>query len=102
MSYDILLSQFGLCKRLLLIKIQCYMTSCSSVSSDIKAPADLDPVLYDILLIHFSGIMSPTDHDLVYITSCGYGSSGVSTPAQQVAVLCNIMLIRFCQYNISC
>ena len=65
MSYDIMLSQFGLCKRLLLIRIKCYMTSCSSVFSDITVPADLDPVLYEILLIRFSGIMSPTDHDLV-------------------------------------
>ena len=62
-SYDIMLSQFGLC--LLLIRIQCYITSCSSVFSDIKASADLDLVLYDILLIRFSGIMSPTDPDLM-------------------------------------
>ena len=62
------------------------MTSCSSVSSGIKAPADLDPVLYDILCIRFSVIMSPADHDLVLynimkiwffwcINSCSAGCS---------------------------
>ena len=44
------------------------MASFGCVSSEIKAPADQDPVLYDILWIHFlfnenvsSGIKVPVD-----------------------------------------
>ena len=65
-----------------------------------KFSADKESVLYNIMMIWFSGKLISADQDLVFITSCRSGSSDLKSAADQDPVLYGIMLFQLFLYNI--
>ena len=66
----------------------------------VKFSADKDSVLYNIMMVRFSGKLISADQDLVFITSCRSGSSDLKFAADQDPVLYSIMLFQLFMYNI--